>query len=131
MLLNFLIRYFNSTIVRLKHEYRAHVNQARSYFNSTIVRLKLNIHSILTHTPTIFQFYNSSIKTFSKVTLGFCIWHFNSTIVRLKPIILIWLYWGNLNFNSTIVRLKRRWHWIWRQLVYYFNSTIVRLKLQN
>ncbi len=54
--------------------------------------------------------------------------HFNSTLVRLKVLLVTDILVPLANFNSTLVRLK-----VWQtqskwQVVQDFNSTLVRLK---
>ena len=78
--------YFNSTIVRLKPQTIQRVWQKQIDFNSTIVRLKRIEEMFALLGISSFQFYNSPIKTCLIFLNQYFEKHFNSTIVRLKPL---------------------------------------------
>ncbi len=96
-----------------------------------------------------FQFLNGSIKSYCKVSLSLILYHFNSSMVRLKAASDHQDHAYVLNFNSSMVRLKAI---VWDNKLWiigfqflngsiksrvphlaspvplYFNSSMVRLK---
>ena len=99
--------YFNSTIVRLKVSPCPCCSSCDSNFNSTIVRLKV-IHVVqFRAVAAVFQFYDSTIKSIEETNMKLVavkLFQFYDSTIKRNPIAQN--SWTCLNFNSTIVRLK-------------------------
>ena len=97
------------------------------YFNSTMVRLKAKL---IKHNAEgyIFQFHYGTIKSRLARDVEFTFRDFNSTMVRLKEFCVSIEPRPPTNFNSTMVRLKERCVACFKVRGFYFNSTMVRLK---
>ena len=143
--------YFNSTIVRLRATTEILKQKLSENFNSTIVRLRAERAEDVDRVMAFqfnycaiksyfcfrcisdilwFQFNYCAIKSqFINIGNGFLVIDFNSTIVRLREDIHIWLTGQNDYFNSTIVRLRDSCAVLISKELYYFNSTIVRLRV--
>ena len=124
-----LPRCFNSTTVRLKE--RISIVKATFYscFNSTTVRLKGFRVTKARKRTSMFQFYDSTIKSIFDFTLPVCHNGFNSTTVRLKVPAAARDAEKMFCFNSTTVRLKVRLQPDRCAKYRRFNSTTVRLKV--
>ena len=76
----------------------------------------------------VFQFYLSSIKSFTKLGSDVVHRRFNSTLVQLKEF-LFGLHWQKIPcFNSTLVQLKGGCFFNVLASLHSFNSTLVQLK---
>ena len=100
------------------------------YFNSTMVRLKAKL---IKHNAEgyIFQFHYGTIKSRLARDVEFTFRDFNSTMVRLKEFCVSIEPRPPTNFNSTMVRLKERCVACFKVRGFYFNSTMVRLKVKS
>ncbi len=54
--------------------------------------------------------------------------NFNSTVVRLRQLLQVFVQVNLIYFNSTVVRLRRCLRLVPKSLKTYFNSTVVRLR---
>ena len=75
-----------------------------------------------------FQFYLSSIKSYTDCYLGDIFRSFNSTLVQLKGARLEEAGYNPYSFNSTLVQLKGPFHSLGSITPFRFNSTLVQLK---
>ena len=93
-------------MVRLKVIYAISMQIVKSYFNSTMVRLKDEYRLKCFQSLLPFQFHNGSIKRQHPIRQQQPEAHFNSTMVRLKDKFRDHAGHHHNYFNSTMVRLK-------------------------
>ncbi len=80
--------YFNSTMVRLRVLKNYAGNYQQPYFNSTMVRLRDFLRSEILPVRSGFQFHYGSIKRLRAFPLENIDTNFNSTMVRLRVMLV-------------------------------------------
>ncbi len=122
-----LIAHFNSSMVRLRELSHITSSSLRTYFNSSMVRLRVSSNILRSSVSIIsipvwydweslitweyvlnlwFQFQYGTIESICIFTILYTIWHFNSSMVRLRVSNQKLLRLTRLDFNSSMVRLR-------------------------